>query len=241
MSSKNSDKPVADPRANNRARDEATPTENDDAVSSRRRFLKSVGASGVAVASGAMRPAQAADTMTPTAPSSPLSVDANTHAARATHAIQLTINGASRGLNVASNAILLDVLRDQLQLTGTKKGCDHGQCGACTVHVNGTSINSCLSLAMMHDGDVLTTVEGLGQPGRLHPIQEAFWRHDAYQCGYCTAGQMMSAVAILDDARIPADDESLREAMSGNICRCGAYSNIITAIQSTRGKLGRTG
>jgi xanthine dehydrogenase YagT iron-sulfur-binding subunit len=149
----------------------------------------------------------------------------------------MTVNGALQHLHVAPNAILLDVLRDSLSLTGTKKGCDHGQCGACTLHVNGVAVNSCLSLALMHDGDTITTVEGLGSPEHLHPIQQAFWDHDAYQCGYCTAGQMMSAVAIIHDRRIPADDHALREAMSGNICRCGAYKNIVNAIQSTRTKL----
>lgn len=131
--------------------------------------------------------------------------------------------------------VLLDVLRDTLQLTGTKKGCDHGQCGACTVHVNGVSVNSCLSLAVMHDGDEVTTIEGLERNGRLHPIQQAFWEHDAYQCGYCTSGQIMSAVALLDEA-IGPDDADVREAMSGNLCRCGAYQNIVTAIQTVRGK-----
>ncbi len=158
-----------------------------------------------------------------------------------TYPLQLIVNGVQKKLNVAPNAILLDVLRDELQLTGTKKGCDHGQCGACTVHANGTSVNSCLSLAVMHDGDEVTTVEGLERNGRLHPVQQAFWEHDAYQCGYCTAGQMMSAVAVLKDARIPADDHAVREAMSGNICRCGAYKNILAAIQSARGKVGRAG
>jgi xanthine dehydrogenase YagT iron-sulfur-binding subunit len=151
-----------------------------------------------------------------------------------THTIDLVINDVPRKLTVASNATLLDVVRDQLQLTGTKKGCDHGQCGACTVHVNDVSVNSCLSLAVMHQGDNVRTVEGLERNGRLHPIQQAFWDHDAYQCGYCTSGQMMSAVAVLKDARIPADDHSVKEAMSGNICRCGAYKNILGAMQSCR-------
>nr|WP_244164129.1 (2Fe-2S)-binding protein [Caballeronia sordidicola] len=154
--------------------------------------------------------------------------------------VQLIVNGVRRRLSVAPNAILLDVLRDQLQLTGTKKGCDHGQCGACTVHVNGIAVNSCLSLAMMHDGDEVFTVEGLEKNGRLHPVQQAFWEHDAYQCGYCTAGQMMSAIAVLRDARIPSDDHSVRDAMSGNICRCGAYQNILAAIQWARTKSGGT-
>lgn len=152
--------------------------------------------------------------------------------------IQLTVNGQLHTLNVPANAILLDVLRDRLQLTGTKKGCDHGQCGACTLLVNGVAINSCLSIALQHDGDSITTIEGLSDGDDLHPVQEAFWDHDAYQCGYCTSGQIMSAVAILNDPNIGTDDHSVKEAMSGNICRCGAYKNILAAIQSARGKMG---
>jgi xanthine dehydrogenase YagT iron-sulfur-binding subunit len=152
--------------------------------------------------------------------------------------IQLTVNGQLHKLNVPANAVLLDVLRDRLQLTGTKKGCDHGQCGACTLLVNGVAINSCLSVAVQHDGDSITTIEGLAQGDQLHPVQEAFWEHDAYQCGYCTSGQIMSAVAILNDPNIGTDDASVKEAMSGNICRCGAYKNILAAVQSARGKMG---
>jgi len=148
--------------------------------------------------------------------------------------VTFTVNGSTARLDVSADAILLDVLRDQLKLTGTKKGCDLGQCGACTVHVNGVAVNACLSLAVMHDGDEITTIEGLERNGELHPVQQAFWSHDAYQCGYCTAGQMMSAVCVIRDTRIPADDASLREAMSGNLCRCGAYRNIVAAIQHAR-------
>lgn len=195
----------------------------------RRRFLQSVGASGVGAASGGWIPAASGASAASVGP-------AGTSAAEA-RPLTLRVNGKTHTIAVANNAILLDVLRDNLGLTGTKKGCDHGQCGACTLHVNGVPVNACLSLAVMHQGDDITTIEGLQQGERLHPVQQAFWEHDAYQCGYCTAGQIMCAVGVLGDKRIPTDDASLREAMSGNICRCGAYRNIITAIQDARGKL----
>ena len=136
-----------------------------------------------------------------------------------------------RGLD--PRATLLDTLRERLHLTGTKKGCDHGQCGACTVHVNGRRVNSCLSFAVMHEGDEITTVEGVGQPGNLHPVQAAFVEHDGYQCGYCTSGQIMSAVALLKEPIGPTD-EDIKNAMAGNICRCGAYSNIVAAVRQAR-------
>ncbi|KPY48923.1 Aldehyde oxidase/xantine dehydrogenase, iron-sulfur cluster-binding subunit [Pseudomonas syringae pv. ribicola] len=152
-------------------------------------------------------------------------------------------------MDVDNRATLLDVLRERLHLTGTKKGCDHGQCGACTVIVEGRRINACLTLAVMHEGDTITTIEGLGTPERLHPMQSAFVKHDGYQCGYCTPGQICSAVAMLDEikAGIPshvtqdlsapliASTAEMRERMSGNICRCGAYSNIIEAIEEVAG------
>jgi xanthine dehydrogenase YagT iron-sulfur-binding subunit len=149
--------------------------------------------------------------------------------------VTLRINGVEHRLRLDPRTTLLDCLREYLFLTGTKKGCDHGQCGACTVHVNGTRVNSCLSLTVMHEGDEITTIEGIGQPEALHPVQSAFVAHDAYQCGYCTSGQIMSAVALLEEPCGP-NDADVRECMSGNICRCGAYPNIVAAIQQVRGK-----
>ena len=147
--------------------------------------------------------------------------------------IKLTVNGEQQAITVDVRTSLLDLLRERLQLTGTKKGCDHGQCGACTVHVNGRRVTSCLTLAVMHDGDEITTIEGLGTPDTLHPMQAAFVACDAYQCGYCTSGQIMSAVALLKEPCGP-DDAAVKELMSGNICRCGAYANIVAAIQQVR-------
>jgi len=163
--------------------------------------------------------------------------------------ITLTVNGARRDLTLDTRTTLLDALREHLHLTGTKKGCDHGQCGACTVIVNGERINSCLTLAAMHHDDKITTIEGLGTPDKLHPMQAAFVKHDGYQCGYCTPGQICSAVAVLDEIRagIPSHIQAdllekpgltaieMRERMSGNICRCGAYSNIADAMAEIAG------
>jgi xanthine dehydrogenase YagT iron-sulfur-binding subunit len=147
-----------------------------------------------------------------------------------TTAIRLNVNGRDQRLEIDPRVTLLDALREHLQLTGTKKGCDHGQCGACTVHVNGRRINSCLTFAIMHQGDDITTIEGLADGDELHPVQAAFIEHDAFQCGYCTPGQIMSAVAVLNEP-VAASDDAVREAMSGNICRCGAYPNIVSAIR----------
>ena len=172
-----------------------------------------------------------------------------TRSATPTTAVTLKVNGQTRRIDVDTRVTLLDALREHLRLTGTKKGCDHGQCGACTVIVEGRRINSCLTLAVMHDGDSITTIEGLGTPEKLHPMQAAFVRHDGYQCGYCTPGQICSAVATLDEIRkgipshVSADITAapalsvaeMRERMSGNICRCGAYSNIIEAMQDVAG------
>ena len=163
--------------------------------------------------------------------------------------VAFKVNGKDRSLELDTRTTLLDSLREHLHLTGTKKGCDHGQCGACTVIVEGRRINACLSLAVMHEGDDITTIEGLGTPDNLHPMQAAFVKHDGYQCGYCTPGQICSAVAVLGEikAGIPshasasltsrprATASELRERMSGNICRCGAYSNIVFAISEVAG------
>ena len=163
--------------------------------------------------------------------------------------VRLVVNGREAALRLDPRVTLLDALREHLQLTGTKKGCDHGQCGACTVLVNGRRINSCLSLAVMHDGDEITTIEGLGTPAKLHPMQAAFVKHDGFQCGYCTPGQICSAVAMLGEikAGIPshvtgdllgemsASEVEIRERMSGNICRCAAYPNIVAAVREVAG------
>ncbi len=153
-------------------------------------------------------------------------------------AITLSINGKDYQLCVDPRTTLLDCIREVVALTGTKKGCDHGQCGACTVHVNGRRVNSCLSLALLHDGHEITTIEGLGAPDALHPMQAAFVACDGYQCGYCTSGQIMSAVALLEEP-CGAEDAAVKELMSGNICRCGAYGNIVAAIQQVRNQRSR--
>ncbi|MDQ0074690.1 xanthine dehydrogenase YagT iron-sulfur-binding subunit [Variovorax boronicumulans] len=163
--------------------------------------------------------------------------------------LSLNVNGTAHALELDTRTTLLDALREHLHLSGTKKGCDHGQCGACTVIVDGRRINSCLTLAVMHDGAQVTTIEGLGTPQNMHPLQAAFVKHDGYQCGYCTPGQICSAVAVIDEVKrgipshVSADltarpilsAEELRERMSGNICRCGAYSNIVEAITEVAG------
>ena len=146
-----------------------------------------------------------------------------------TQSVSLRVNGSATKLNVDTRVTLLDALRNELGLTGTKKGCDHGQCGACTVLLNGRRIKSCMTLAVMHDGQSVTTVEGLGQDKRLRKLQAAFVKHDAFQCGFCTPGQLMSAAGLLNEVEKPTADQ-IRELMSGNICRCGAYPHIVAAI-----------
>jgi len=203
---------------------EASPAEVADTPTvSRRSLLVSAGTVGIVSAvdpADVMGRSQSADP--------PATADR-----RGTVAVMLRINGKEHRLRVDPRTTLLDCLRETVTLTGTKKGCDHGQCGACTVHVNGRRVNSCLSLAVMHDGEAITTIEGVGTLEALHPMQAAFVSCDAYQCGYCTSGQIMSAVALLKEPCGPADAD-VKELMSGNICRCGAYQNIVAAIQQVR-------
>ncbi len=218
------------------------------AAPTRRHFLQSAGAlAGTPLVAG---PAVA----TTAAADAPHAPDVSTMIAAAPTSLSLRINGQVHQLRIEPRVTLLDALRDQLGLTGTKKGCDRGQCGACTVLVNGRRINSCLTLALAHDGDDVTTIEGLGQPGRLHPMQAQFVEQDAFQCGYCTPGQVCSAVALIDELRrgecsaatpdvrrsgpfdaTSLDDAEVRERMSGNLCRCGAYVNIVRAVRNVAG------
>jgi xanthine dehydrogenase YagT iron-sulfur-binding subunit len=205
---------------------------------SRRKLLLGTAAS---VVFGAASPANA---QTPAAPAQPAAP------AVPMSKVSFSVNGRPREVTLDTRTTLLDALREHLHLTGSKKGCDHGQCGACTVIVGGRRINSCLTLAVMHEGDEIKTIEGLGTPENLHPMQAAFVKHDGYQCGYCTPGQICSAVAVLDeikagipshvsaDLNAPAQltNAELRERMSGNICRCGAYSNIAEAITEVAGR-----
>jgi xanthine dehydrogenase YagT iron-sulfur-binding subunit len=202
------------------------------AGATRRGFLQSAGA----LAGTPLIPGQAhAATASPEAPAAP------------PVGLTLRVNGQAHALQVEPRVTLLDALRDHLGLTGTKKGCDRGQCGACTVIVGGRRINACLSLALAHDGDDIVTIEGIGQPGRLHALQAAFIAEDAFQCGYCTPGQVCSGLALIEEARrgdcssvtpdvrrlghAPLTDDEIRERMSGNLCRCGAYANIVRAVR----------
>jgi xanthine dehydrogenase YagT iron-sulfur-binding subunit len=204
----------------------------DSGVTRRRILIGSASSAAIAVASNAK--AQSASEASPPA----------------IMKVSFNVNGVQRELEVDTRTTLLDALRDHLKLTGSKKGCDHGQCGACTAIVGGKRINSCLSLAVMHQGNNITTVEGLGKPGDLHPMQAAFIKHDGYQCGYCTPGQICSSVAMLEEinagipSHVSADlsmapqvtEAEIRERMSGNICRCGAYSNIVEAVIEVSGR-----
>ncbi len=192
---------------------------------SRRSFLSQLGVAGIAATTAPLAHATAAVAE----PQTETSADAVPGAV----ALTLRVNGKDYRLMLEPRVTLLDALRERMALPGTKKGCDHGQCGACTVHVNGRRVNSCLSFAVMHEGDEITTIEGLEQNGVLHPVQQAFLDHDGFQCGYCTPGQIMSGSALLKEPIGPEDDD-VRVAMSGNICRCGAYTNIVAAVQQAR-------
>jgi xanthine dehydrogenase YagT iron-sulfur-binding subunit len=214
-----------------------TPSMDGSELSLSRRDLLIAGAASAAAAAG---PAEAA-----TRPPPPRPQAGDVPRSR----VSLEVNGTARSLEIDNRTTLLDALREHLHLTGTKKGCDHGQCGACTVLVNGERINACLTLLLMHEGAKVTTIEGLGTPARMHPLQAAFVKHDGYQCGYCTPGQICSAVGALDELRRgvpshvttdlgappPLSAEELRERMSGNLCRCGAYSNIVDAVSEVEG------
>jgi xanthine dehydrogenase YagT iron-sulfur-binding subunit len=188
----------------------------------RREFIKRVAGTSVAIAIGP-------HILTPTSAGQPISSD-TTVAASESVKVHLSINGKKYALDVDPRVTLLDALRERLQLTGSKKGCDHGQCGACTVLVDGRRIYSCLTLAVMKDGAQVTTIEGLATASTLHPLQQAFMKHDAFQCGYCTPGQICSAAGLIAEGKARTADE-IRELMSGNICRCGAYPNIVAAIE----------
>jgi xanthine dehydrogenase YagT iron-sulfur-binding subunit len=194
----------------------------------RRHFLKQVAGTGAAISLGpallGVSSAEAAETGATAPP-----------VATAVTKFALKINGQDHALEIDPRTTLLDALREHLHLTGSKKGCDHGQCGACTVLVNGKRVNSCLSLAIMHEGDEITTIEGLAKGVELHPVQAAFLEHDGFQCGYCTPGQICSATACIAEGHAKSDNE-IREWMSGNLCRCGAYPNIVAAVREAAAK-----
>lgn len=225
-------------------------SENDDGESiARREFLKTsmLAGSGMLIASRLLTEGSASEALATTQPA----------AASDIVAVRLRVNGTNYGLRLDPRTSLLDLLRERLDLPGTKKGCNHGQCGACTILVNGKRINSCLALAVIYDGSEITTVEGLAKGDELHPLQSAFVRHEGFQCGYCTPGQICSAVAMLQEVeqgtvshvtanvrqtgRVNLTDEEIRERMSGNICRCGAYPGIVAAIREVTGQPSDTG
>ena len=207
------------------------PAPSEFAQSTRRTFLSRLGLASLVATTGPVVTTWAERPEKMTKPLSAESKDAIP--------VTLTVNGRKHDLRIDPRTTLLDCLREHLHLTGSKKGCDHGQCGACTVHINGRRQLSCLAFAALHEGDEITTIEGIGQPEKMHPMQAAFVASDAYQCGYCTSGQIMSAVALLKEPCGP-DDAEVKEFMSGNICRCGAYPNIVAAIQKVR-QGGKTG
>jgi xanthine dehydrogenase YagT iron-sulfur-binding subunit len=220
-----------DPDAPSRRADARNPSDGLDGKCDelgRRAFLTQLSAAGIAAAAAPL-------IHSPHAVASPVTaVEALPDIqAPGSERFVLHVNGRDYRVLLEPRVTLLDALRENLRLSGTKKGCDHGQCGACTVLVNGRRVNSCLSFAIMHQGDKITTIEGLAQDGELSPMQAAFLEHDGFQCGYCTSGQIMSATALLKEP-CGADDASVRECMSGNICRCGAYDNIVAAVQTVR-------
>lgn len=193
----------------------------------RRAFLRGVGMAGIAPSAVPfLHPARAEEVQTSAAATTAVGTPGAVP-------LILKVNGQQHRVQLEPRVTLLEALREYLHLFGTKKGCDHGQCGACTVHMNGRRVNACLTFAIMHQDDEITTIEGLVQLGELHPVQEAFLEHDGFQCGYCTPGQIMSAVALLKEP-CGQEDDAVRECMSGNICRCGAYPNIVAAVQAAR-------
>jgi Aerobic-type carbon monoxide dehydrogenase, small subunit CoxS/CutS homologs len=196
----------------------------------RRTFLTHLGLAGVAMASGS-GPAHAQEESIPTQIENSMQKNFP-----GVVAVSFIVNKERKSLKIDPRTTLLDCLRENLNITGTKKGCDHGQCGACTVHLDGRRINSCLTLAVMCEGQEVTTIEGLGKPDKMHPMQKAFVDCDAYQCGYCTSGQIMSATALMAEG-CPKEKSEIREKMSGNICRCGAYNNILAAIKQVQGSV----
>jgi xanthine dehydrogenase YagT iron-sulfur-binding subunit len=198
---------------------------------SRRSFLSHMGAASVVKAATAVAPLA----ISPTIVGAQERTSFEGQAIPGAVPVTLRVNERQYSVQIDPRATLLDTLRETLHLTGTKKGCDHGQCGACTVHINGRRVNSCLTFAAMQQTAEIITIEGLGQPGHLHPMQEAFVKHDGFQCGYCTSGQIMSAVAMVKEPW-GSGDSDVKEAMSGNICRCGAYPNIVAAVQAVRRK-----
>lgn len=210
--------------------DGRAPDESPDPISfgklSRRSFLTQLGAAGLVATAAPIAHGAGVDASPAPSAAAPASVPG-------TIPVTLRINGVDHRLMLEPRVTLLDALREHLDLFGTKKGCDHGQCGACTVHVNGRRLNSCLTFAVMHQDDEITTIEGLEHNGELHPVQQAFLDHDGMQCGYCTPGQIMSAAALMHEPIGPSDDD-VRAAMSGNICRCSAYKNIVAAVQQAR-------
>ena len=214
-----------------RGKDDAVATDESRGLS-RKNFLVRTGVPSLAAAAGVTPAPAAATAKTAVLPALEPAVPA---AGPNAVPVTLTINGQRRELVLEPRVTLLDALREYAHLPGTKKGCDQGTCGACTVLVNGRRINSCLSLAIMHRNDRITTIEGLADGDDLHPMQAAFIEHDGFQCGYCTPGQIVSAVGFAGEKR-PMDDASVREFMSGNICRCGAYKNIVAAVQDAAGK-----